>query len=162
MDWKTVTIEGEISEWMLLVKLNNSNVSIGMSRNGEWLVGTADDCVGIQSQQAVVRLLAFLEEKSILDIVTVTVPGTGTRGRRSSDAVTDAKAVVERVIWSGLQSQSDYWASLSLDWLDKLTSLEIGESLRYELSQLPEASWASQRTRHRAAAHLQRIAQHIR
>jgi hypothetical protein len=60
--------------------------------------------------------------------------------------------LVERVPLSGLpaaavSTQIDYWVQLALDWLSGLPASDVDRRL---LKELADATWATQRARHRA------------
>jgi hypothetical protein len=52
------------------------------------------------------------------------------------------------LIDSAIRSESDYWATLAVDWLEK--GFPIDEKIVEAINLMTKSKWASQKTRHRA------------
>ena len=108
---ETVSDRGKIS-WAPIVELS-TGVALGISREGDWFVGTDEDTVSLTSSRANVRLLVLLEqsrEEASLKF---------TRANMSDfEGFSRHLEPIDAAILAGLRSQSEYWAGLALDWLE--------------------------------------------
>ena len=138
--WKLTNVDGVNADWLPIVDLSSS-AALGVSRAGEWLVGTDEDCLPVTSPRAGVRLLALLERGQLR--VRTQLHGWFA----TVEARPDIEVPIEAAIRAGLDSGSKHWAALALDWISASSS---ASSFAEPLRQVSAAAWATQQIRHRA------------
>jgi hypothetical protein len=123
--WKAVsgTVEGSVIRWTPIALFETARLDLGISSNGWWVRATEQTAREFPAGQDCVFLLPILEvapievHQRLLD---------GLRARGLSEEFVELFPF-EDVVVTGLESQSEHWASLALRW-----AKTIGRSSRVE------------------------------
>jgi hypothetical protein len=144
--WSVVSVCGMPIEWAPLLKVGSSEVEIGISRQGMWYIGDADDCLPINSTTVSVRTLPLLElevsefKRRVSEmLIKVQIPLDQIDGGLELPLRTSVNTAL-----SGL---SEYWIALALE---RLQLLKLFPETAQLLSVLAESTQASQHVRHKA------------
>jgi hypothetical protein len=143
--WKNSQIRGSnnFEDWIPVVNLSENETCLGIAKSGYWVLETGEYIVPLLENKILRDLLPCLK-KSMSETVSLINEGLNDKG-----LPTDVRNnfPIRSLILSGLKFQSDFWASLALNWLE---SFPLDEEISAELRKLVIAKWASQKTRQRA------------
>ena len=142
-EWTATFVQGAPEEWLPLVEIGTSGTMIGVSRSGIWLVSDANGCVTVSSERARVLILPLLEREA--------GPTRQACSRVLASQGIFPEGGVELPFLTAIRTafswHSVYWTEHALSWLEVVRS---PQDIIACLEELVNASWLSQRARHRA------------
>ncbi len=131
--------------WLPVIQIKK-DVWYGLSEDGDWVAGSEDKNVRIvelSMSEPTAPLLPCLEH-SRSEMETLVILGLKSLGLLETVAHTFP---FDAAVHCGLESGSDYWMELSLEWLQ---SMPIDNTIAKILSRVVKSKGISQKNRHRA------------
>lgn len=145
--YSNITIESTTFGWFPVLELKGK-FSLGITELGYWGVQAGERFILLDEESKFGFVVAFLEIP-YAEIVQLL------------DKVEDEIDLVsifpfKEIIAAGLDYKSDHWVKCSLDWFDKLKTIEK-LNLKDNLMEIVQSKYLSQKNRQKASSYLNRL-----